>query len=74
MFDAEKLATLSDGELKALDGNVKRLGDSGTIQQKAEAERLTPLIAQEKAARKAAKPPPATPKPRAKKAKAKAED
>lgn len=60
MFDAEKLAALTDAELKSLDANVKRLGVSGSTAQKTEAERLTPMIEHEQSVRRANKPPPAT--------------
>lgn len=58
-YDAEKLAALTDGELTSLETNVARLSLSGTAPQKTEASRLGPLIEQERATRKANKPPPA---------------
>lgn len=73
MFDADKLAALTDAELKSLDANVKRLGVSGSTAQKAEAERLTPMIESEQAARRAAKPPPAPKKAATKKKAAKSD-
>ncbi len=47
MYDADKLAALTDAQLKSLDANVKRLGVSGTVIQQVEAGRLTPMIAHE---------------------------
>ena len=57
-FDAEKIAALTDPQLKALGENVSRLGVSGTPAQRIEAARLEPMIQQERAARKPAKAPP----------------
>ena len=46
-MDADKIAKLTDQELGALSSNVARLGLSGTAPQRAEAERLTPLVTAE---------------------------
>jgi len=53
----ERIAGYSDKELASLNENVRRLAQSGTVQQQAEAERLMPLIDAELAARKANAPP-----------------
>jgi hypothetical protein len=68
----ERIAGYSDKELASLRDNVQRLSQSGTVQQRAEAERLMPLVDAELAERKAKAPvkaPRATP---VRKAKAKA--
>jgi hypothetical protein len=46
-MDAEKIAKLTDQELGALSSNIARLGSSGTAPQRAEAERLSPLVTAE---------------------------
>lgn len=52
----ERIAGYSDKELAALHNNVQRLAQSGTVQQRAEAERLMPLVDAELAERKARAP------------------
>lgn len=68
-LDAEKIAQLSNDELKALESNVARLGQTGTPAQLTEAARLAPLIEHERATRKPVKAP-AAPKRAATKRKA----
>jgi hypothetical protein len=64
----ERIPGYSDKELQALRANAQRLAVSGTVPQRAEAERLMPLVDAELAARKArapakvAKKAPAKPK------------
>jgi hypothetical protein len=53
----ERIAGYSDKELATLRDNVVRLAQSGSVQQKAEAERLMPLVDAELAERKARKAP-----------------
>jgi hypothetical protein len=53
----ERIAGYSDKELASLNDNVRRLAETGTVQQRAEAERLMPLIDAELATRKANAPP-----------------
>lgn len=68
----ERIASYSDAELASLHANVQRLALTGSAQQRAEAERLTPLIDAELAARKArapVRPPPRKPPVRKKAAK-----
>lgn len=55
MYTPEKIAALSDIELKSLAANVTRLGVSGTAVQVMEAARIGPMIEEEKAARAAGK-------------------
>jgi hypothetical protein len=57
----ERIPGYSDKELGSLHENVQRLAQSGSTAQRAEAERLMPLIVAELAARKAKTPPRATP-------------
>lgn len=52
----ERIAGYSDKELASLSENVRRLAQSGSVQQRAEAERLMPLVDAELAARKARAP------------------
>lgn len=66
----ERIAGYSDKELATLNDNVRRLAQTGSVQQRAEAERLIPLVDAELSARKARAPKKAPPK-RAAKAKAK---
>jgi len=54
----ERIPALSDKELSSLKDNAARLGLSGSVRQKAESERLTPLIDAELAERKARAPTP----------------
>lgn len=63
----ERIAGYSDRELASLHDNVQRLAQTGSTPQRAEAERLMPLIDAELAARKARAPvrkTPAAPKAR----------
>lgn len=55
----DRIAGYSDKQLATLRENVERLALTGSIPQKAEAERLTPLILAELAERKARTPPKA---------------
>jgi hypothetical protein len=57
-YSAERLAALTDAELKALAANVRRLSVSGTAAQIEEALRLTPMIEHEESTRRANRPPP----------------
>jgi hypothetical protein len=52
----ERIPGYSDKELASLNENVRRLAQTGTTQQRAEAERLMPLIDAEQATRKANAP------------------
>lgn len=52
----ERIAGYSDKELARLRENATRLAQSGSVQQKAEAERLMPLVDAELAERKARAP------------------
>lgn len=52
----ERIAGYSDKELASLCANAQRLALSGTPKQRAEAQRLMPLVEAEIAARKAAAP------------------
>lgn len=52
----ERIAGFSDKELATLSDNMRRLAQSGTVQQKVEAERLMPLVDAELAERKARAP------------------
>lgn len=63
----ERIASYTDKELASLRDNVRRLSISGTVQQRAEAERLTPLVDAELAERKARAPAKAPRKPPGKK-------
>ena len=54
----ERIPVLSDKELSSLKDNAARLALSGSVRQKAESERLTPLIDAELAERKARAPAP----------------
>jgi hypothetical protein len=52
----ERIAGYSDKELAALRDNAARLAQSGSASQRAEAERLMPLVDAELAERKARAP------------------
>ena len=52
----ERIASYSDKELATLRENIVRLTETGSAKQKAEAERLMPLVAAELAERKARAP------------------
>ena len=52
----ERIPGYSDKELATLRANAERLAVSGTVMQKAEAERLMPLVDAELAERKAKAP------------------
>ncbi|MBL8547561.1 MAG: hypothetical protein JNL81_13935 [Hyphomonadaceae bacterium] len=52
----ERITSFSDKELASLHDNVRRLADSGSTAQRAEAARLMPLIDAELAERKAKAP------------------
>jgi hypothetical protein len=52
----ERIAAFSDKELAALHENVRRLAGSGSAPQRAEAERLMPLVDAELAQRQARAP------------------
>lgn len=52
----ERITSFSDKELASLHDNVRRLAQSGSTAQRAEAERLMPLIDAELAERKAKAP------------------
>lgn len=52
----ERITSFSDKELASLHDNVRRLVDSGSTAQRAEAARLMPLIDAELAERKAKAP------------------
>ncbi len=67
----ERIPSLSDKELASLKDNAARLGLSGSVRQKSESERLTPLIDAELAERKARAPAPRKPAARKTAAKAK---
>ena len=54
----ERIPALSDKELASLKDNAARLAQSGSVRQKSESERLTPLIDAELAERKARAPAP----------------
>ena len=54
----ERIPALSDKELASLKDNAARLALSGSVRQKSESERLTPLIDAELAERKARAPAP----------------
>jgi hypothetical protein len=54
----EKFPTMSDADLASLQANVERLLTTGAAPQMREAERLTPLIVAEIAARRANAPAP----------------
>lgn len=58
-FDAEKLAALAQKDFDQLEVNVRRLSETGTLAQVAEAARLLPLIEAERATRPAMKVPKA---------------
>jgi len=57
----ERIAGYSDKELGSLHDNVRRLAQTGSTAQRAEAERLMPLIDAELAERKAKAPARKTP-------------
>jgi hypothetical protein len=57
----ERIPGYSDKELTSLRDNIARLAQAGTTQQRAEAERLKPLVDAEFAARKARAPVRAPP-------------
>lgn len=57
----ERIPGYSDKELGSLQDNVQRLAQTGSTAQRAEAERLMPLIDAELAARKARAPVRAPP-------------
>ena len=67
----ERIPGYSDKELASLRANAERLAVSGTVMQKAEAERLMPLVDAELAGRKARAPAKVAKKATAKKAAAK---
>ncbi len=67
----DRIPSLSDKELASLQENAMRLALSGSIKQKADCERVLPLIDAELAERKARAPAPAARKT-AKKTKVKA--
>jgi hypothetical protein len=52
----ERITSFSDKELATLHENVRRLADSGSVRQRAEAERLMPLVDAELAQREARAP------------------
>jgi len=58
-FDAEKLAALAQKDFDQLEMNVRRIAETGTLAQVAEAARLIPLIEAERASRPALKLPKA---------------
>jgi len=58
-FDAEKLAALAQKDFDQLELNVRRVAETGTLAQVAEAARLIPLIEAERANRPALKAPKA---------------
>ena len=68
----DRIPTLTDKELASLQENAMRLAQSDSAKQKADCERVLPLIDAEFAERKARAPAPAARKTSAKKAKAKA--
>ena len=55
----ERIPSLSDKELASLQENAMRLALSGSLKQKADCERVLPLIDAELAERKARAPAPA---------------
>jgi hypothetical protein len=65
----ERIASYSDKELANLRENIVRLAESGSAKQKAEAERLMPLVDAERAERKSRAPEKPARKAPAKKAK-----
>ena len=67
----DRIPTLSDKELASLQENAARLALSGSAKQKADCERVLPLIDAELAERKARAPAPAARKGVVRKAKAK---
>lgn len=67
-FDAEKLAALAQKDFDQLEVNVRRIAETGTLAQVAEAARLLPLIDAERAKRPALKAPKAARAPAKKKA------
>lgn len=54
------IPNISDKELETLRENAMRWSQTGAAKQKAQADELLPLIEAERAARAAAKPPPAS--------------
>ena len=68
----DRIPTLTDKELASLQENAMRLAQSGSAKQKADCERVLPLIDAELAERKARAPAPVARKTAAKKTKAKA--
>jgi hypothetical protein len=68
----DRIPSLTDKELASLQENAARLALSGSAKQKADCERVLPLIDAELAERKARAPTPAARKTAAKKTKAKA--
>lgn len=68
----DRIPTLTDKELASLQENAMRLAQSGSAKQKADCERVLPLIDAELAERKAKAPAPAARKTAVKKTKAKA--
>jgi hypothetical protein len=52
----DRIPEMTDKELAVLHDNAKRLALSGAVKQQTDAERLTPLIEAELAARKARAP------------------
>jgi hypothetical protein len=67
----DRIPTLTDKELASLQENAARLALSGSAKQKADCERVLPLIDAELAERKARAPAPATRKGVVRKPKAK---
>ena len=68
----DRIPSLTDKELASLQETAARLALSGSAKQKADCERVLPLIDAELAERKARAPAPAARKTVAKKTKAKA--
>ena len=67
-FDAEKLAALAQKDFDQLEVNVRRVAETGTLAQVAEAARLLPVIEAERAKRPALKAPKGPRAPAKKKA------
>lgn len=66
---ADKIPSMSDADLKTLRANAERLVEHGAPAQVSAAGDIIPLIAEQQAARQAAKPAPARKKAAPKKAK-----
>lgn len=60
MAVADMIPSISDKELETLRENALRWSQTGAAKQKAAADELLPLIEAERAARAAARPPPAS--------------